>query len=184
MRPAEPSLRVSRLALALGAVSVLMFGFALFGLPIIYDHAGATFGIGGKHLSRAPSAPAAVDVSRTVDIDVLAGVYLAQNTPLQVAALDTSRRSVHPGEIVETRYRVRNISGRPFRAHATASVTPGEAAKHVIVLECFCFEPQRFGPKEERELVFTFFVSPELPHERAALSIAHTFFGSENPEPR
>lgn len=183
MHAPEPP-RVSGLAVALGAVSLLMFGFALFVLPVIYDHAGHTFGINGKNLSRAPTTLPAVDVSRKIDIEILAGVYQAQDTPLEFDAPKPSTRSVHPGEIVETTYRVRNRSDRILLARATPSVTPGEAARHVMVLECFCFGQQQFGPKEERELAFTFFVSPTLPKERTVLSVAHTFFGIENSPPR
>lgn len=161
-----------------------MFGFALLVLPMIYDHAGHTFGINGKNLGRASSAPVAVDVSRKIDIELLASVYQAQDIPLQLEPPEPSRRSVHPGEVVAATYRLRNNSDRTLWARATPSVAPGEVARHVMMLECFCFEQQRFGPKEERELAFIFFVSPGLPKERAVLSVAHTFFGIENSPPR
>lgn len=54
-------------------------------------------------------------VSRKIDIELLAGVCQAQNTPLQFEAPKPkpSRRSVHPGEIVETTYRLRNSADGP-----------------------------------------------------------------------
>jgi cytochrome c oxidase assembly protein subunit 11 len=175
----EPRHRATRSAAKLGLAGALMFAFAVFVLPPLYDAACRLLGINGKNVTVQAAPAAVVDRSRLVDVEFVANVY--QGTPLLFEAPSPAKRQVHPGEIVEVSYRARNLSDRVLWAQAVHSIIPGRYGRHVNVLACFCFQNQKFEPGEERTLTFGFTVSPELPPEQSTLSVSYTFFKLENP---
>ncbi len=163
-----------RLAWKLGSVGVLMFAFAVFVLPPLYDVACRLFGINGKTVNRTLAVAAAPDYTRALRVEFFANVY--QGTPLEFTAPRPAVRAVHPGEVLEVTYRARNLSNEELWAQAVHSVAPGELARYVKTIACFCFTKQKFSPGEERTFTLAFSVSPELPPEHQVLSFSYTFF--------
>ena len=157
----------------------LMFGFAWFVMPPLYDIACRAFGINGKSLSGAPAAVSATDTTRDVTVEFLANVY--QVTPLEFRAPRPYKVGVHPGQHTVVAYIARNLTDRPLWAQAVHSISPGETGKYVNAVECFCFKQQKFAPGEERKLTFAFSVSPKLPREHHVLSVSYTFFKLDHP---
>lgn len=175
----EPRRRTGWLAVKLGLASVLMFGFAVFVLPPLYEIACDLLGINGKTLNRAPAAAATIDETRELQVEFFAAVY--QGTPLQFEAPRPAVRKLHPGEVMEVTYRARNLSDEVLWAQAVHSVSPGEYARYVKTIACFCFDKQKFDPGEERVFTLAFSVSPEIPPESYVLSFSYTFFKLQSP---
>ncbi len=170
---------VNRLAWKLGVAGVLMFAFAVFVLPPLYDAACRLLGLNGKTLNATPAIATAPDRRREMRVEFFASVY--QGTPLQFEAPRPAVRALHPGAVMEVTYRARNLSDQVLWAQAVHSVAPGALARYVKTIACFCFEKQKFAPGEERVFTLAFSLSPELPPEHHVASFSYTFFKLQNP---
>lgn len=178
MHTADSTRRIKRSVWKLGLASVLMFAFAVFALPPLYDAACRLFGINGKTLNTSPAVVAAPDQTRELRVEFLASVY--QGTPLEFTAPHPPVRQLHPGEVLEVTYRARNLTDQVLWAQAVHSISPGELARYAKIIACFCFDKQKFAPGEERTFTLAFSISPELPPDRHVLSFSYTFFKLRN----
>ena len=160
------------LALKLAGLVVAMFVFG-FALVPLYDVFCEVTGFGGKTATAAAAVVEAPDVERTVRVEFLASV--ARGAPWQFEP-DVSHMEVHPGQLYETYFRARNLTGAKLVAQAVPSVAPGMDARYFNKTECFCFTSQEFQPHEERELKLAFMVAPELPSHVDTLSLSYTYF--------
>ena len=120
-----------------------------------------------------------IDESRQGAVDFLANTY--QGMPLEFRAPSPSKFEVHPGELTEVTYTARNFTDQAGWVQAVHSIVPGLASQHVEVLQCFCFEQQKFEAGELRELTFASFIAPEMSPRHGAVSVSYTFFQLENP---
>jgi cytochrome c oxidase assembly protein subunit 11 len=87
---------------------------------------------------------------------------------------------VHPGQMYETHFRARNLTGSALTAQAVPSVAPGAAARYFNKAECFCFTSQEFQAHEELTLKLSFMVATELPAHLDTLSLSYTYFIASN----
>jgi cytochrome c oxidase assembly protein subunit 11 len=84
--------------------------------------------------------------------------------------------SVHPGEVTQVMYEVRNTLDRPVTGQAVPSYGPQQAALYFKKVECFCFRQQTLGPGEVRKMPVVFVIDPKLPHEINTVTLSYTFF--------
>jgi cytochrome c oxidase assembly protein subunit 11 len=164
------------LALKVAAIGVAMFAFG-FALVPLYDVFCALTGFGGKTATAAVAVVEEPDASRTVRVEFLASV--ARGTPFTLEP-EVSHMEVHPGQLYETHFRARNLSGSQLTAQAVPSVAPGPAARYFNKAECFCFTTQEFASHEERSLKLAFMVAAELPAHVDTLSLSYTYFTAQN----
>ena len=164
------------LVVKVAAIAVAMFAFG-FALVPLYDVFCAITGFGGKTASAAVAVVETPDPSRTVRVEFLASV--ARGTPFELAP-EISHMDVHPGQLYETHFRARNLTGSPLVAQAVPSVAPGPAARYFNKAECFCFTSQQFEPHEELTLKLAFMVATELPQHVDTLSLSYTYFTVSN----
>ena len=164
------------LVVKVAAIAVAMFAFG-FALVPLYDVFCAITGFGGKTASAAVAVVETPDPSRTVRVEFLASV--ARGTPFELAP-EISHMDVHPGQLYETHFRARNLTGSPLVAQAVPSVAPGPAARYFNKAECFCFTSQQFEPHEELTLKLAFMVATELPQHVDTLSLSYTYFTASN----
>jgi cytochrome c oxidase assembly protein subunit 11 len=164
------------LVVKVAAIAVAMFAFG-FALVPLYDVFCAITGFGGKTASAAVAVVETPDPSRTVRVEFLASV--ARGTPFELAP-EISHMDVHPGQLYETHFRARNLTGSPLVAQAVPSVAPGPAARYFNKTECFCFTSQQFEPHEELTLKLAFMVATELPQHVDTLSLSYTYFTASN----
>lgn len=156
------------------AVAMFAFGFAL--VPL-YDVFCALTGYGGKTATAASAIAEQPDPSRTVRVEFLSSV--ARGSPFTLEP-DVSHMEVHPGQMYETHFRARNLTGSPLTAQAVPSVAPGAGARYFNKAECFCFTSQEFAPHEELDLKLAFIVAHELPEHVDTLSLSYTYFSASN----
>lgn len=83
---------------------------------------------------------------------------------------------VHPGELNETEFFVRNSVSRTMTAQAVPSVTPFYAAEYLHKTECFCFEQQQLAGGEDLQMPLRFIIDPDLPVEVTTLTLSYTLF--------
>jgi cytochrome c oxidase assembly protein subunit 11 len=164
------------LAFKVAGLGLAMFAFG-FALVPLYDAFCAITGFGGKTATAAVAVVEEPDAARTVKVEFVASV--ARGSPFTLEP-EVSHLEVHPGQLYETHFRARNLTGSTLTAQAVPSVAPGAAARHFNKVECFCFTSQEFAPNEELTLKLQFMVASELPAHIDTLSLSYTYFAAAN----
>ena len=159
-------------ALKLGALAVGMFGFG-FALVPFYETICEVTGIRNVFQPDAIAAQnTQVDATRNVSVEFDANT---QRLPWVFKPLQASV-SVHPGEVTQVLYEVRNALDRPVTGQAVPSYGPQQAALYFKKVECFCFQQQTLGPGEVRKMPVVFVIDPKLPAEINTVTLSYTFF--------
>ena len=94
---------------------------------------------------------------------------------------------VHPGEIRQVDFHVRNPSQRVIVGQAIPSVSPGQASPYFKKTECFCFNNQELAGGQEADLPLIFYVDPELPKSVTTITLSYQLYDitgadAEDPE--
>jgi len=173
--PVKKSNRGLTARLLLMVVGSFAFGFAL--VPL-YDVFCEVTGIGSRDgLSRAARADSAATAPpRTVVVEFTASVPGSGRWEFTPVA---ATMEVKTGQLYETHYRARNLSGQDVTGQAVPSVAPMRASKYFLKTECFCFTPQQFASEEERELAVRFVVDRDLPPGIDRLTLSYAFYDVE-----
>lgn len=151
-------------------VAVLMFGFG-FALVPFYKKICEVTGI--NNLQQPDTVVnTQVDKSRWLTIELDANT---RGLPWQFKAVQSSVR-VHPGELVQVVYEVRNNSDREITGQAIPSYGPQLVAQHLKKLECFCFSKQVLKPNEVRQMPVQFVIEAGLPADVSTVTLSYTFF--------
>jgi cytochrome c oxidase assembly protein subunit 11 len=161
-----------RLRSRLLTFSLLMFAFG-FALAPLFMHFAALRGATELFRGDEPAfSPSRVDLLRSVSIQF----------DTNIRRLDWSFRpvegriGVHPGEVRQVVYELRNNLDRPVTAQAVPGYEPGMAARYFKRLQCFCFQPQTLAPHEVRRVPVVFVIDPELPQGLDRVTLSYTFF--------
>jgi len=133
-----------------------MVGLSFASVPLYRLFCQVT-GFGGT-TQRAAAAPGAVgDTFVTVRFDADTAPDLAWEFRPLVREV-----KVRPGEQIEMSYRATNRSAAATTGTATYNVTPVKTGIYFDKLQCFCFNEQKLGPGESRDMGVVFFVDPDL----------------------
>ena len=96
---------------------------------------------------------------------------------------------VVPGETALAFYTVTNPHDRAITGVATYNVHPPKAGLYFSKIQCFCFEEQRLGAKEEIDMPVFFYIDPDFVKDPSMenvnnITLSYTFFktGEEEPE--
>jgi len=161
-----------RLMKKLLVVAAMMFGFG-FALVPFYEKICEVTGIRNVFQPDAAAAQnTQIDASRSVSVEFDANTQRLPWTfkPLQAGA------TVHPGEVMQIEYEVRNTLDRPVTGQAVPSYGPREAALYFRKLECFCFRQQTLAAGEVRRMPVVFVIDPGLPRDIDTVTLSYTFF--------
>jgi cytochrome c oxidase assembly protein subunit 11 len=152
-------------------VGMFCFGFAL--VPL-YDVFCEITGINGKTNDEPVvySAPE-IDTSRTITVDFITRTN--SGMPWEFTA-QTRKIKVHPGEMGEVAFYVRNPTNRDIIAQAVPSVSPGTAALYLNKTECFCFKHQPLKAGEEAIMPMVFYIDPQLPEDITFFTLNYTLY--------
>ena len=161
---------ISKLLFA--CVAMFAFGFAL--VPL-YDVFCDITGINGKTDKVAAAAPDRIDRGREITVE-----FLATHDPAVAVdfAPQTARIQLNPGDLQVVEFMVENRSDQPIVTTAVPSVAPGEAARHFMKIECFCFQEQPLAPGERKLMPVQFYVDPELPARFKNLTLSYRLYRS------
>ena len=160
-----------RLMKKLLVVAAIMFGFG-FALVPFYEKICEVTGIRNVFQPDAVAANTQIDATRLVSVEFDANT---QRLPWTFRPLQSSV-TVHPGEVMQVAYEVRNTLERPVTGQAVPSYGPQQAALYFRKMECFCFQQQTLGPGEVRKMPVVFVIDPKLPPELNTVTLSYTFF--------
>lgn len=171
---ADLALANRRLLKKLLVIAVMMFGFG-FALVPFYEKICEVTGIRNVFRPDEAAANTQIDSSRRVSVEFDSNTRRLPWTfkPLQ------SSVSVHPGELTQVMYEVRNTLDRPVTGQAVPSFGPQQAALYLRKMECFCFQQQTLAPGEVRRMPVVFVIDPKLPPELNTITLSYTFFEVE-----
>jgi cytochrome c oxidase assembly protein subunit 11 len=152
-------------------IAVAMFGFG-FALVPFYEKICEVTGINNILKADVVAKNTQVDTSRTVTVEFDANTRaLAWNfQPLQVSV------KVHPGELTQVAYEVKNTLPYAVTGQAIPSYGPQLAAEYFKKLQCFCFTQQTLKANEVRQMPVVFVIDPGLPKDVNTITLSYTFF--------
>jgi len=160
-----------RLMKKLLIVTAMMFGFG-FALVPFYEKICEVTGIRNVFQPDEVAANTQIDSSRWVSVEFDSNTRRLPWTfkPMQ------SSVSVHPGELTQVEYEVRNTLDRPVTGQAVPSFGPQQAALYFKKMECFCFQQQTLAPGEVRRMPVVFIIDSKLPADLNTVTLSYTFF--------
>ena len=152
-----------------------MLGLSFAAVPL-YRLFCATTGFGGtpRVASAAPLEKGQRALTVRFDANVAPGLSWS-------FAPETAQIKLRTGEMTTVYYRASNGSGRATTARAVFNVSPDSAGAYFNKLACFCFDEQRLGPSETREMPVLFYLDPSLEKDPAmdgvqTITLSYTFF--------
>ncbi|WP_086934303.1 cytochrome c oxidase assembly protein [Agarilytica rhodophyticola] len=153
--------------------SVVMFAFAIWVMPPLYDLFCEVTGLNGKTKGKYEAVAAEVDTSRTVTVQ-----FVTINNDSMPWGFKPKEFSVdvHPGEAVNTYFIARNPTKNVMIAQAIPSLAPKNATDYFHKTECFCFNSQTLEPGEEAELGLQFIVDQDLPRGVKTITLSYSLF--------
>jgi len=160
-------------------VTVVMFGFG-YALVPLYKKICEVTGVNEVERANAPLGNTQVDTGRVVMIELDAN--LRSDLPWKFRPLQASVQ-VHPGQLVQVMYEVRNASDQPITGQAIPSYGPQVAGQYFRKQECFCFSKQTFAPGEVRQMPVVFVIDGGLPKDVTTITLSYTFFSVEGAVP-
>jgi len=174
-----------RVALAMGAVVVVMAGLAFAAVPLYRVFCQVT-GYGGT-TQRAEIIPAKIG-QRVVTVRFNADIA-GQGLPWQFTTPAESQVDVHVGEDRLVFFHAKNIGQAPSVGVATFNVTPFKAGPYFKKVACFCFSEQTLNPGEAIDMGVSFFVDPAIdkdPNLRdvTTITLSYTFFRAKDEKER
>jgi cytochrome c oxidase assembly protein subunit 11 len=163
-----------KLTLKLCVAVLAMFGFG-FALVPLYDVMCDALGINGKTNSESVIQPQGMvpDTSRLIRVEFMA--HNNQGIPWSFAPAQTSM-DVHPGQVIQTAYLVKNLSSQEIVGQAVPSVSPGLGASYFNKIECFCFNQQPLQAKANAEMPLIFYIEPDIPESIHTLTLSYTLY--------
>lgn len=153
-------------------ICALMFAFS-FALVPLYTVFCKLTGINGKTSNTVAVASTQVDEQREISVEFLAKV---DPSIAWTFAPEVARINIRPGETKVVNFRVENLTNEASVGTAIPSVSPGEAAKHVKKLECFCFMRQPLAARETKLMRLQFYIDPALPKHINTLTMSYTLY--------
>ncbi|OBS92396.1 cytochrome c oxidase assembly protein [Vibrio cyclitrophicus] len=158
--------------LVLSVVAMFGFGFAL--VPL-YDVMCDALGINGKTNTVSAVQPQGMqpDYSRTVRVEFMS--HIKPDMPWQFSP-EVQVLEVHPGEVIQTNYIAKNLSGASLVGQAVPSVSPGMGATYFNKMECFCFNQQPLEGHKSAEMGLIFYIDPDIPESIHTLTLSYTLF--------
>ncbi len=164
--------------LKLSLIVVGMFGFGFAMVPL-YDLLCEVTGLGGKTGGAYAYDPvvARIDKSRLIKVNFITNTNAGM--PWQFWS-DKGGVRVHPGELKDAKFYIKNTTERRMIGQAVASVVPFSAAEYFHKTECFCFSSQMLEPGEQMELRLRFIVDLKLPKNVQTISLSYALFDVTN----
>lgn len=171
----EQASRLNKHIKMLMAIALLMFGFT-FALIPFYNVFCKVTGLNGKiELNKVQLAKNSeiIDTARFINVQLTANKDA--NIQVEFEAQHKYFR-FHPGEFVQANFRVKNLTNHDMSVQAIPSVTPGQGAKHVKKIVCFCFTQQKLKPNQEMIMPLRFTVAPQIPKRYQTITLSYTLF--------
>ena len=156
---------------------LIVVGMCCFVVALVplYDLFCEVTGLNGKTGGPYVFDPAATtpDTSRLVKVNFITNTNAGMTWEFRP---EKGAVRVHPGELREVNFYVKNTSDRVMVGQAIPSLTPGAAASYFHKTECFCFNNQVLQPGEEMAMPMRFMVGRELPKNVQSINLSYALF--------
>lgn len=175
MKPAPNKRHTVSAVLVVGTVLV-MLGLSFAAVPLYKAFCQYT-GWGGETQVAKKASSTILDQKVEVRFDANTG----SGAPFEFKPAKPTM-TLRLGETGLAFYKLTNLSDHPIVAQATYNVTPDKAGLYFQKIQCFCFEPKTFAPKESVELPVLFYVDPKIASdpdakEVTSITLSYTYFG-------
>lgn len=160
-----------RMMVRLSIFAVAMFGFG-FALVPFYEKICEVTGINNLIKPAVAVENTQVDKSRWVTLEFDSNSH---GLEWDFRPVQRSVR-VHPGEMVQIEYEVKNNGDKAIVGQAIPSYGPKHAAPFVKKLECFCFRQQPLQAGEGKRMPVQFVIDSTLPDDVNTITLSYTFF--------
>ncbi len=151
-----------------------MFGFGFAMVPYYKKFCEVTglTNLLQPNAKKGEIANSQVDKTRWVTLEFDANTH---GMPWHFEPLQRSVR-VHPGELTQVEFQIKNNGSRPLVGQAIPSYGPKQGAAFVKKLECFCFRQQALAAGETRQMPVQLVIDAALPAGVNTLTLSYTFF--------
>ncbi len=172
----QSSSNISALKLAVVAIGMLGFGYAL--VPL-YNVICDITGLNGRSetVTQQQNATFETDTSRTITVEFITSLNQGMAWDFKP---EIRKMQVHPGQAYQANFSVSNNSSNTMIGQAIPSVAPFSAASHFIKTECFCFNNQMLKAGESMQMPVVFVINPDLPDRVKTVTLSYTFFDISN----
>jgi cytochrome c oxidase assembly protein subunit 11 len=160
-----------RMLVRLSIFAVAMFGFG-FALVPFYEKICEVTGINNLIKPAAAVENTQIDKSRWVTLEFDANSH---GLKWDFRPVQRSVR-VHPGEMIQVEYEVKNNDDKAIVGQAIPSYGPKHSAPFVKKLECFCFSQQPLQAGEGKRMPVQFVIDSALPADLNTITLSYTFF--------
>lgn len=173
MSAAQDQRNIRKTFAKLSGLAIVMFVFAVWIMPPMYDLFCEVTGLNGKTRGKYEPVAAVVDTSRVVRVQ-----FVAVNNERMPWAFKPNDFviEVHPGEAVNTHFLAHNPTSNVMVGQAVPSLVPSNATDYFHKTECFCFNKQILSPGEHAELGLQFIVDQEIPRRVDTITLSYSLF--------
>lgn len=174
MSSANQQLDIRRTVKRLCLLVLGMCGFVVALIPL-YDLFCEITGLNGKTGGQYTYVPAETtpDTSRLIKVNFITNTN--GGMPWRFWSEKGGIR-VHPGELKEVNFYVKNTTDKVMVGQAIPSLVPITAAQYFHKTECFCFNQQVLQPGEEMVMPMRFIVGRELPKNVQSINLSYALF--------
>lgn len=166
-----------KLAFKLIGVAVGMFGFGVFIMPPLYETFCEITGLNQAGVTIGEAVPEGIVQDRTIKVVFDSTTNSALNWDF--GPVERSLE-VPVGAPAEAMYFAENLEAEPIAGMATFNVSPPNAARFFVKVECFCFTRQVLEAGERRDMPVYFFIQPDMPADITELTLSYTFFKNDD----
>jgi cytochrome c oxidase assembly protein subunit 11 len=162
-------------------------GMVLFTIALIplYDVFCEVTGLNGRSagLSQAASTSKTTlqSTSQAMTDESIRRIQFVTQTgaglPVRFQSLE-SQQGIAPGGKQQVMFRFQNLSDKPVVVKAVPSVSPAQASRHLLKIECFCFQALTLAAKETQDIPVVYFLSASFPDEISSLTLAYNLFAA------
>lgn len=170
---ASPQSQNKAMVTKLLVLSVVMFGFAIVVMPPLYNAFCELTGLNGKTATEKAKATNTIVGDRVVTVQFIADTSTDLNWEFKPKIHQVK---VHPGEITQVNFYVKNRSALDLVGQAIPSISPGRGSKYFKKTECFCFNQQPLESGQEEDMGLVFFIDPDLPSDVNEITLAYKMF--------
>lgn len=152
---------------------VVMFVFAVFAMPPLYDLLCEITGVGTKTADKYEGVVNSVDESRTIKVQFIATNQATMPWEFEPTTYEVR---VNPGKPTRITYYAKNKTPRDMVAQAIPNIVPSSATEYFHKTECFCFDQQLLQAGEEAEMPLVFIVDRDLPKSITTITLSYSLF--------
>ena len=152
-------------------IALLMFGFG-YALVPLYEKICEVTGI---NLVVKPDEVVNTQVDQTRSIVLEFDANVRGDIAWELVPRE-HKRTIHPGELVQVVFDLKNTTNVSVQAQAIPSYAPQRAGQFVKKLDCFCFTQQEIRAGESRELSVVLVIEPGIPRDVHTVTLSYTMF--------